>query len=330
MITVLMATYQGIRYLEQQLDSILAQTVPVRIWISDDGSDDGTRQLLEDYQNWYPDQIFLFHRKKEETSMPGAAGNFFWLLSLAAKEGKSDYVMLSDQDDVWFHDKVKRQLRRMKQLEKGLGNNCPILVHSDMAVTDENLNEISPSFFAYAGCNPERTSFAEILVENPVTGAAVMMNRALLKLAAKPPKICFMHDWWIALTASCFGVIDYVGEPLYQYRQHGANVLGAREGGSLEECRQRISRQRQQEVEENYRLMMAQANAFGKRFWERMDGRQRMILRAFLALPYQSVAGRLQNILRNRFWKSSKLQTAAMCVTIPHAGEKPERKGKNV
>ncbi len=326
MITVLMATYQGIRYLEQQLDSILAQTVPVRIWISDDGSDDGTRQLLEDYQKWYPDQIFLFHRNKEEVPMPGAAGNFFWLLSLAAKEGKSDYVMLSDQDDVWFNNKVKRQLKRMKQLEKGLGSKCPILVHSDMEVTDGALNEISPSFFYYAGCNPERTSFAEILVENPVTGAAMMMNRALLKLVAKPPKTCFMHDWWIALAASCFGVIDYVADSLYQYRQHGANVLGAR--ASLEEYRQRPARQ--QEVEENYRLMMAQANAFGKRFWEQMDGRQRMILRAFLALPYQSVAGRLQNILRNRFWKSSRLQTAAMCVTIPHAGEKLGRKGKGL
>ena len=330
MITVLMATYQGIPYLEQQLDSILAQTVPVRIWISDDGSDDGTRQLLENYQNWYPSQIFLFHRKKEEAPMPGAAGNFFWLLALAAKEGKSDYVMLSDQDDVWFNNKVKQQLRRMKLLEKGLGSKCPILVHSDMEVTDGELHEISPSFFHYAGCNPERTSFAEILVENPVTGAAMMMNRSLLNLVAEPPKACFMHDWWIALAASCFGVIDYVAAPLYQYRQHETNVLGARECGSLEDCRQRLSRQRQQEIEDNYRLMMAQANAFGKRFWEQMDGRQRMVLRAFLALPYQSVAGRLQNILRNRFWKSSKLQTAAMCVTIPHAGEKLGRKGKGL
>lgn len=328
MITVLMASYQGMPYLEQQLDSILAQTVPMRIWISDDGSDDGTRQLLEQYQEWYPNQVFLFHRDRKVVSMPGPAGNFFWLLSLAAKEGKSDYVMLSDQDDVWFNKKGKRLLRRMKQLEAGLGEQCPILVHSDMEVTDSRLNVISPSFFQYSGCSPERTSFAEILVENPVTGAAVMMNRALLNLAAEPPKACFMHDWWIALIASCFGVIDYVAEPLYQYRQHEGNVLGAGTAGGLEDCRKRLLRQ--QEVEENYRLMMAQANAFGKRFWDRMDGRQRMILRAFLALPYQSAVGRLQNIVRNRFWKSSKLQTAAMCVTIPHPGEKPERRGEEI
>ena len=59
MITVLMAAWQGKKYLEQQLDSILAQTVPVRIWVSDDGSDDGTRELLEQYCEWYPKQVFL-------------------------------------------------------------------------------------------------------------------------------------------------------------------------------------------------------------------------------------------------------------------------------
>ena len=71
MITVLMATYQGRKYLEQQLDSILAQTVPVRIWISDDGSDDGTAELLEQYRGWYPKQVFLFPRKDKALSRRG-------------------------------------------------------------------------------------------------------------------------------------------------------------------------------------------------------------------------------------------------------------------
>lgn len=106
--------------------------------------------------------------------------------------------------------------------------------------------------------------------------------------------------------------------------QHGDNVLGARASGSLKDCRERINRQK--EVEENYRKMIEQARAFGKMFWQKLDGRQRMILRAYLALPYQSVAGRCQNIVRNRFFKSSRVQTAAMCVTMPHAGEKRTEK----
>ena len=67
-----------------------------------------------------------------------------------------------------------------------------------------------------------------------------MMNRALLKLLEKEPAACFMHDWWIALTASCFGVIDFVPESLSQYRQHGDNVLGARASGSLKDCRGKL------------------------------------------------------------------------------------------
>ena len=138
MITVLMAAWQGKKYLEQQLDSILAQTVPVRIWVSDDGSDDGTRELLEQYCEWYPKQVFLYSR--ENSGENGAAGNFFWLLSLAAKEGKSDYVMLSDQDDVWFHHKVKTLLRR------GLSDSCSFRYGSDRQPAECTGSQLFPLF----------------------------------------------------------------------------------------------------------------------------------------------------------------------------------------
>ena len=148
MITVLMATYQGRQYLEQQLDTILAQTVPVKILISDDGSDDGTREMLDNYAGWYPEQVVLHHRT-EHTG--GAAGNFFWLMQEALKDEKNEYILFSDQDDVWENDKVSVMLHRMKVLEKGLGRQCPILLYSDMEVVDEELYEISPSFASYTG-----------------------------------------------------------------------------------------------------------------------------------------------------------------------------------
>ena len=111
MITVLMATYQGRQYLEQQLDTILAQTVPVKILISDDGSDDGTREMLDNYAGWYPEQVVLHHRT-EHTG--GAAGNFFWLMQEALKDEKNEYILFSDQDDVWENDKVSVMLHRMR------------------------------------------------------------------------------------------------------------------------------------------------------------------------------------------------------------------------
>ena len=314
-IDVLLAAYQGAAYIEEQLDSILAQTVAgVRILISDDGSFDGTREILEHYRQEYPDRVVLCHRKKtgrfkdRDGQVPAPAMNFFWLLS----QTKADYVLFSDQDDVWASQKVEKLLKKMQEHER---ENKPMLVFSDMEVVDASLQQLSPSFFAYGQCRPDRTSFSEILTENPVSGGTLMMNRALAELAANPPGACFMHDWWVALCASCFGVISYVPEPLSQYRQHGHNVLGARNTGSMKDLRERASRQKQ--VEENYRRMFQQAAAFGKRFGRSLDASQRRVLHEFLSLPGKTVPGRLKSIMKYRFTKSSWLQTLAQCVTIP-------------
>jgi len=131
------------------------------------------------------------------------------------------------------------------------------------------------------------------------------------------PAACFMHDWWVALTASCFGTISWVEEPLYLYRQHGNNTLGAKKTGSAKDVAERLESSQAAQVAENYRQMAAQAHAFGKMYGDRMSEEQKATLRAYLALRYQSPMGRLKNILKNRFFKSSKLQTLAQCVTIP-------------
>lgn len=319
MITVLLAAWQGAAYIEEQLDSILGQTCKqIRILASDDGSTDGTREILAQYQERYPEQVRLCHRSPERKAqdlmdgIPAAAGNFFWLMEQA---GEDAYVMLSDQDDVWKPTKAERLLAEMKRLECIHGVNEPILVHSDMEVVDANLKVLHPSFFQYQKCNPNRTSFSELLVENSVTGGAVMMNRALLQLLRERPAACEMHDWWIALTASCFGIISCVNEPLYLYRQHGSNTLGAKETGSAADWMERLSRSEQ--VKRTYQNMAAQAHAFGRMYQKQMSEEQKATLRAYLALRYQSPVGRLRNIVKNRFYKSSKLQTFAQCLTIP-------------
>ena len=329
-ITVLLAAYQGEEYIAQQLDSILNQTVlnqqkqnPVvpklQIIASDDGSTDGTREILEEYSRNYPEQVVLCHHEKmgvyqsENGAVPPAAMNFFWLLGQA----RGDYVMLSDQDDVWKPHKTERLLAKMRELEELLGPEMPILVHSDMEVVDASLQQISPSFFRYQKASPHRNSLAQVLVENPVTGGAVMINRPLLELLQDVPKACVMHDWWIALVASCFGVIAYVPEALYLYRQHDHNTLGAKQIGSAAEIKERLGRQ--DKVNETYRRMFAQAIALEERYGGEMAVQKRLVLRAYRALRYQSPIGRLRNIVRNHFFKSSLLQTFAQCVTIPKA-----------
>ena len=361
MITVLLASYNGAAYIREQLDSILQQNgiEAIRILISDDGSTDGTVTILKEYLERYPEQILLANRspKRKERDLddgiPAAAGNFFWLLSKAVKmfeaeykhaenaaeteeqnKGRDQYVMLSDQDDVWKEHKAEKLLAEMKRQEAIHGTDHPILVHSDMEVVDVNLKQIHPSFFRYQNCDPKRICFSELLVENSVTGGAVMMNRAMAEFFKERPAACFMHDWWIALAASCFGTIAWVDEALYLYRQHGSNTLGAKKSGNIKAAAERIGQilgknstsQNVQNasgapapatVEENYRKMSAQAHAFGKMYGEQMSEAQKATLRAYLALRYQSPMGRLKNILKNRFYKNSKIQTLAQCVTIP-------------
>lgn len=312
---VLLAAYNGEAYIGQQLDSILNQTVPdVRILASDDGSADGTPEILREYQRKYPQRVRVRNRDKRGRfrdrpgRVPAAAMNFFWLLSQA----DADYVMLSDQDDVWRPDKTEKLLGKMKEIEL---EEIPALTFSDMEVTDRNLRPISPSFVKYSHSDPGRVGLSQILVENPVTGGSLMMNRALLRQVQTVPADCYMHDWWIALCASCFGTIGWVAEPLYSYRQHGSNQLGARKTGGWEDLRDRMKQGAV--VRENYRRMFAQARAFARTYRDRLSDGQKMVLSAYLALPLQSPAGRARNIARNHFYKSSPIQTWAQCLTIP-------------
>lgn len=347
MITVLVAAYQGEKYLEEQLDSILNQTVTdIQVLISDDGSTDGTWELARQYAAKFPGRVHCMRHPRAEgaeigkqtgsdssdagisgetelfqgepdqevsavSQMNPAAANFFWLLSRA----EGDYIMLSDQDDVWREDKAERMMFHMRKAEKKWGADTPILLFSDAKVVDSKLREIAPSFLKYQHINPSRTSLNEILVENPVTGGAVMFNAALLPYVSQAPRQCMMHDWWMALTASCFGHVQCVKEPLYSYRQHGSNTLGAKRTGSLEDMRERMKRGEQ--VREQYERMFSQASCFLEQFGRQLTKQQREALRAYLSLPCQRLRGRMKTVRRYHFHKSSRIQTAAMCFTIP-------------
>lgn len=319
MVTVLMATWQGERFLEEQLESVLNQSHPVnRLLISDDGSTDGTLDILRAYQQTYPEHISIMEcPKKESFPGSGAAHNFFRLFAKAASESGSgeDYYFLCDQDDVWKTDKVEKMIRIMREKERIMGNSMPIMLFSDAEVVDGGRTRKADSFFAYQRLNPYRTKFSEVLSENPVTGGAAVMNRALLMLVSEEPECCVMHDWWLALLASSFGGIFPVGDALYEYRQHGDNTLGAVRTGGLRDLCRRAGRG--DEVAENYRRMFRQADSLFRMYGAQMTRQNQEILRAYLALPMKSAAGRLMTVCRHHFWKSSVIQTLAMCLTIP-------------
>ena len=205
MITIALAAYNGEKYIEEQLDSLIEQDIDedLSIVVADDGSADKTFGILCDYVERYPG---LINAAVNEVPTGSAKGNFFGLL----RSIDDDYVMLCDQDDVWNADKVRVTFERMKKLEAKYGKDTPLLVFGDVEVVDEGLNVISESMARYQKTAPHHNGLNHYLVQNNIIGCTVMINRALLNYTKYEPKVCMMHDWWLGLLASAFGHISFI------------------------------------------------------------------------------------------------------------------------
>ena len=222
-LAILLSTYNGERYLAEQLDSLLRQTRQDFLIVArDDGSRDGSRALLEDYARSNPRHFRLL---ADDGANLGARGSFARLLEHALDIDPA-YLMFCDQDDIWHEDKIERQMALMEQSEAGK-TAIPVLVHSDLEVVSAGNRSIAPSFVAYQGLDTARNGFIDLAMSNLVTGCAALFNAALARRALPIPSEAIMHDWWLALTASAFGRLVFSGEATVRYRQHGANTIGA-------------------------------------------------------------------------------------------------------
>ena len=225
-VCVLLSTYNGETYIEEQLDSLLRQKdVDLRIVIRDDASKDNTIKIIEDYikNNTSGAGITLL----ESDGNLGPAKAF---LELLKKAPSADYYAFCDQDDVWLEDKIEKTRRHMERLEEDGGKDRPALVFSDLAVVDEDLCVIAKSMNEYQKLDPERTGFGDLLIQSVVSGCTMMMNRACVEKAMQGfnPDNIIMHDWWCSLVAARFGRISYLDEAPILYRQHGGNSIGAK------------------------------------------------------------------------------------------------------
>ena len=227
-IEVLMAVYNGSAYIREQIDSILNQTYENwHLTISDDGSTDGTDLIADEYAAKYPEQITLVY---SGVRFGNARDHFMWL----SENCTSQYMLYSDQDDVFNPEKMSRLMDAMQNAERQWGRDLPILVFSDQTVVDEKLNVIEPSLMRCQKQAFDSFDYHAILIQNVVTGGAMMVNRPLCSLAVqcRSRERIIMHDWWMAATAARFGKIIYLDEPLSLYRQHGGNSVGAKRVGS--------------------------------------------------------------------------------------------------
>lgn len=243
-VAILLATYNGIRFLPELMTSIQEQTYDKwELYIRDDSSSDGTRDLLRTYEE-KDDRIHVTYGEEQF----GASKNFAFLINAVSRE---DYVMFCDQDDVWLPQKIEKTLYEMKRKESSSYADIPRIVFSGKQLVDENLQEI----LAYKYRQKQNISFHDILIQNPIYGCTMMINKAALKHAQPLPEYAYLHDYYLALLTSAYGEITFIDEPLILYRQHENNVTGGSNNYSYinkVKSAGKINRLLQQEIYQNY------------------------------------------------------------------------------
>ena len=221
-VCVLLSTYNGETYIEEQLDSLLRQKdVDLRIVIRDDGSKDNTIKIIEDYikNNTSGAGITLL----ESDGNLGPAKAF---LELLKKAPSADYYAFCDQDDVWFDDKLSTAISMIRGADPS--GEKPVLYHSNLAITDSQLNTIRISSKAVPA------SKYTCLVDNVVTGCTAVMNKPLYELlTSKEAGDITMHDAWINIVASFFGQVVFDESAHIYYRQHEHNVIGMKDNNNV-------------------------------------------------------------------------------------------------
>lgn len=223
-VAVIMSTYNGEKYLQSQIDSILLQkdvkNVEVKIYIRDDGSKDKTKKIIQ--KNCLI-QKNVFEIDKGLTNV-GVQGSFFRLLQRV----EADYYFFSDQDDIWFPNKVTEFLSEFGKLN----NDLPGGVYSDLLLVDAHGKSMGKSMMQLNGWDyNEDRDFASLLFKCRVTGAAFAINRkardSVIKLDINDFNKVYMHDSFVAQLIAAYNNLRFIPKKLVFYRQHDGNVLGA-------------------------------------------------------------------------------------------------------
>lgn len=219
-IAILLSTYNGERYIAEQIESLVNQTYKnIIIHVRDDCSTDNTYSIVKDYSLRFSN-IVLHEDNKIRL---GGSQSFLWLLSKVNEK----YYMFCDQDDVWFDSKVKLSFESIRCVES-YESNCAIVVHTDLVVVDESLGVINKSFWAYQGLQICAMKNKYLPFKNYVTGCTMIINSAAKMESLKFAHKNIIHDYLIALAVDSVGgrIVSLPISTIF-YRQHSNNVVGA-------------------------------------------------------------------------------------------------------
>lgn len=242
-VIILLSTYNGEKYLKEQLDSIFSQkNVGIKLLVRDDGSNDTTLSILNCYKTRFNDQIEIIKGKNI-----GWRKSFFRLIDHANKHyRKNKYFAFSDQDDIWLPHKIERAINMLNS-----NQDKPSLYCSNLFYYKDGVNH------GLIRNNSVIPTYKKCLVRNYATGCTIVFNLQLLKIVGeKIPKITIAHDYWMYMTAQLCGNVIIDDEAFILYRQHDNNQIGFKRG-AINVWKRRFSNILQS-LKEHEREMMAQ------------------------------------------------------------------------
>ena len=227
MISVCMTTYNGERYLRQQLESILSQLSEqdAEIIIADDGSTDETLRIVESLKD---SRIRVLPSEKHL----GTIYNYERALQVA----KGDVIFLADQDDIWLPGKVAVVLDKLKE--------CDLVMHDAYMLRQKDSQEGAwQRSGKLSDIRPYKSGVVSNWWKNSFTGCCVAFRRDVLEKALPFPKKLPMHDQWLGLVAERYFKVRWIEEPLVEYRQHSSNAthIGNSPAGVLQKIKWRVN-----------------------------------------------------------------------------------------
>lgn len=218
-IAILLATYNGEKYLKQQIESILDQTNTEWIlYIRDDGSTDSTINIIEEYAKKYINIVFC----EDHFNHRGAMNSFIWMMTNIA----SEYYMFCDQDDFWLSNKIEVCFNELLKLENK-NFETPVLIYTDLFIVNESLAIIAESMWKYMRLD-RVMDLKYLLIGSFVSGCTMLFNHSAKLFSLKYVNKAIMHDSLLALAVSVSGgIVKGIPNSLIYYRQHNSNTLGA-------------------------------------------------------------------------------------------------------
>lgn len=292
-IAILMATYNGARYIREQIMSIQSQTVQDwNLYIRDDGSSDGTIDIIRDFC-LSDNRIHLFQDLEIHL---GPKASFMKLLASI----NAEIYLFSDQDDVWNANKIGLTIAPFHQYNDNAVDDVPVLVHTNLSVVDQDLKVLTKTLHK----KNISSNLQVLLPANNVTGCTVAINQKLKEIALNPNlKNIVMHDWWLALCAASLGKIYFIQASTMLYRQHGSNQVGT-DRNFFDKIKRVFSSKKELNI---FNSSIEQAKELLRKHEHHMSAEVRNLIREYIGLLDSSTRQQFSILVKYKFRKNSIL-----------------------